>query len=206
MDNTEGSRAIRQIFRARKNLVLRLTDKQMEIVLGSILGDAYIYPRGKICIEHGEKQKNYLFWKFSQLKTAAYPKVSQVVRLDKRTNTQTISWRFFLRQYFRPLRRAFYHKRKKVISKAIKAWMSPLLLAVWYMDDGYLDRGKYPILMTDCYSQQDLNFLQNLLRNKFSLNTLINNRGRLRIRSSSTTRFFNLIGSLIHKNLSYKLP
>jgi hypothetical protein len=30
----------------------------------------------------------------------------------------------------------------------LKPWFSPLLLAVWYMDDGHLDRNTYPLLMT----------------------------------------------------------
>jgi hypothetical protein len=178
----------------------------MKIILGSILGDAYVYPKGKICFEHGNNQKDYLFWKFSQLKSAAYPKVSPVVRHDKRTKKLTVSWRFFLRQYFRPLRRIFYKNRKKVVPKAITPWMSPLLLAVWYMDDGYLEREKYPLLMTECFSLGNLKFLQRILKSKLKLKSLINGKKRIRIKSDSANRFFNLIGPYIHESLSYKLP
>ena len=97
-----------QEFRARKNLRLTLTFRQMSIVLGSVMGDAYIYPLGKICFEHGNAQRGYLEWKYSELKQVAYPKVSRVSRTDKRSGNITTSWRFFLRQYFRPLREEFY--------------------------------------------------------------------------------------------------
>ncbi|MBU1885280.1 hypothetical protein KKE34_01585 [Patescibacteria group bacterium] len=159
-----------------------------------------------MCIEHARSQKEYLFWKYSKLKSAAYPKVAKVVRNDSRTNNQTISWRFFLRQYFRPLRKAFYKNQKKVIPRAIYPWISPLLIAVWYMDDGYLDKKTYPLLMTECFSKSDTNFLVKSLKKKFQLNCFTNNKGRIRIRKQSADRFFNLIEPHIHQKMRYKLP
>ncbi len=203
-DNTEGSWAIIQTFRVRKNLRLCLSKKQMSIILGSVLGDAYIYPKGKICFEHGEKQRNYLLWKFSQLKSAACPKVSQVKRWDNRINKHTISYRFFLRQYFRTLRKIFYPNKKKIIPKQIKAWLSPLLLAVWYMDDGYLERKKYPLLMTESFNSDNLSLLKRILFSKLNIDTKINNRNRIRIKSRN--KFFSLINSHMHESMNYKLP
>ena len=205
MDNTEGSQVITQIYKARKNLVLHLSIRQMSILLGSILGDSYVYPKGKVCFEQGEKQKEYLLWKYSELKSLAYPKVSQVIRLDKRRNIRTISWRFFLRQYFRPLRNAFYEHNKKRIPNSLMKWFSPILLAVWYMDDGYLDR-RNPLLMTDSFSFDDIQRLVIILKRKFQLECLITNKHRIRIRHSSSSKFFHLVEPFIHKELRYKLP
>lgn len=206
MDNTEGSRVITSVFRARKNLELCLTNRQMSIVLGSILGDAYIYPKGKVCFEHSKQQKNYLLWKYKELKNIAYPKVAKVTRKDNRTNQQTISWRFFLRQYFRPLRIVFYQQRKKVVPKNLISWFSPLLLAVWYMDDGHLDRAKYPVLMTECFDNESLKLLTQMLKDKFQLKSIITGKNRLRIKSQNREKFFNLIEPYITKDLKYKLP
>jgi hypothetical protein len=206
MDNTEGSRAISQIFSVRKNLRLHATDHQMAVILGSILGDAYVYPQGKICFEQADFQKEYLFWKYAQLDNLAYPKVSQVIRTDKRTDTQTISWRFFLRQYFRPLRNAFYHESTKKIPSDLQNWMTSELLAVWYMDDGHLDRGKYPELMTESFSQKDVQLLAKMLKNAFDLDCLVTSKRRIRIPSNHSRRFFFLIEPWIHPNLRYKLP
>jgi hypothetical protein len=206
MDNTEGSRAITSVFRARKNLELCLTNRQMSIVLGSILGDAYIYPKGKICFEHSHAQREFLFWKYSELRNLAYSFVAQVRRVDKRTNKPTVSWRFFLRQYFKPLRIAFYQHNRKVIPSDLRSWMSPLLLAVWYMDDGNLDKSKYPILMTENYSKRDLNLLARMLKDSFQLDSKITNKNRIRIKSKSRERFFSLIEPHITKDLRYKLP
>lgn len=206
MDNIEGSQAIFQTFLARKNLKLCVSKQQMYIILGSILGDAYIYPQGKICFEQGEKQKEYLLWKYTQLKTLAYPKIAQVTRLDKPSQRTTTSWRFFLRQYFRPLRQVFYVKHKKIIPISIRDWMTPQLLAVWYMDDGYLDRKKYPVLMTENFSINDLHYVISLLKLKFNLNCNITSKQRIRIQSASAQQFFHLIEPYIHTSLKYKLP
>src|SRR3989344_4119802 len=128
MDNTEGSRAITKVYKARKNLTLVLTDDQLSVILGSVLGDAYIYLQGKICFDHGQDQKGYLEWKYKILKNLAYPKIAKVVRNDIRSNKTTTSYRFFLRQYFRPLRRIFYQNGRKTVPKEIGNYFSPLLL------------------------------------------------------------------------------
>lgn len=205
MDNSEGSRVITSTFRARKNLVLHVTDQQMSIILGSILGDAYIHPQGKICFEQAESHKDYLYWKYAQLKNIAYPKVALVTRLDKRTNQQTRSYRFFLRQYFRPLRKVFYNNRKKVVPSSLQRWMTPLLLSVWYMDDGYLDRS-YPQLMTECFSISDIDFLRKSLKDKFNIESIRTSKKRIQIKSNSTSKFFHLVEPFMHETLGYKLP
>ena len=102
------------ILRVRKRLQLILNDRQQQILVGSILGDAYIYTQGKIQFEQSDKQKEYLFWKFDELKNLAYGRPSFVERTDKRTQRTYGSYRFWLRQYFRQWRQIFYNGKKKV--------------------------------------------------------------------------------------------
>ncbi len=45
------------IFTARKNLKLDVSDRQVQILVGCLLGDAYITKLGKIQIEQSDKQK-----------------------------------------------------------------------------------------------------------------------------------------------------
>lgn len=206
MGNTEGSRVISQVYRTRKNLKLVLSNEQMPIILGSILGDAYVYPLGKICFEQGETQKHYLEWKYGKLKNLAYPKLARVERLDKRNGHKTVSYRFFLKQYFRSLRETFYQRGRKIIPQGIDEWMNPLFISVWYMDDGHLDKGKSPLLATDAFSEKDRALLVTLLEGKFGLQTKITSKGRLRIKKDSASLFFRLVSPWIHLDLSYKLP
>jgi len=207
MGNTEGSRVISQTFFARRNMELRLTEKQMSIVIGSILGDAYVAKKGKICFEHSEGQKNYLLWKYRELENVAYPKVGRVERFDRRTGKTTVSYRFFLRQFFRPLREWFYPTGTKVLPREIDKWLTPLAVSVWYMDDGSLERGKSPLLATESYSVDELNNMVSLLQKKYGLECLVSaKKNRLRIRSNSRAEFFKLIEPYVFKGMRYKLP
>ena len=44
----------------RSNQKLLITDRQLEILMGCLLGDGYIHPRGQIQIAQGSKQSLYL--------------------------------------------------------------------------------------------------------------------------------------------------
>ena len=58
-----------QILVARKNQCLIVNEKEQDILVGSILGDACVLKKGMIQFEHGQKQKEYLEWKYEQLKS-----------------------------------------------------------------------------------------------------------------------------------------
>ena len=58
MGNSEGSLVIPQIYKARRNLILRTSAEQLSIILGSVLGDAYIYPQGKSASSNRLIKKN----------------------------------------------------------------------------------------------------------------------------------------------------
>ena len=49
-----------------------ITKRQYEIILGTIMGDGYIQMTGKknarLRFEHSEKQKDYINWKWQELK------------------------------------------------------------------------------------------------------------------------------------------
>lgn len=206
MGNTEGSQTdIRQIL-IRKNINISLSHDELSIIIGSILGDAYVYPLGKICFEQSNKQSDYLNWKYSRLRRLAYPKIATVSRLDRRNGVVSESERFFLRQYFRKFRQLFYPDGKKTIPiQILEKWLTPLSLAVWYMDDGHLEKHKYPTIATESYRLEDLNKIISLLKYKFRLDCLLSEKKkRLRIRSNSVNQFFNLIFKYMPECMKYK--
>lgn len=197
---------ISQIYKARRNLILRTSADQLSIILGSVLGDAYIYPQGKICFDQSAGQKEYLMWKYESLKNLCYPKVSRVVRFDHRYNKKNVSYRFFSRQYFRPLRHIFYVDGRKIVPKALREVFTPLVLAVWYMDDGHLEHGKYPLFATESFSDLDIKLLTKIIYSNFGIETKIDAKRRIRITSSSKNRFYKLVEPWVNPNLRYKLP
>jgi len=205
MVNTEGSRVLSQQLHIRKHLTYCLTNRQTEILIGSLLGDAYIHPLGKICFEQADSQLEYINWKYAEMQNLAYPKIASVVRFDSRSKKETFSHRFFLRQIFQSWRYIWYPNGHKTLPDNIIEWFTPLTLAVWYMDDGHLEKGLAPLLASENFSLDDVNKLANILSQKFDLKVYVNKNRRIRLSRSSTEDFIRLVEPYILSAMRYKI-
>ena len=191
-----------QELRRRKNQELVVTSRQEEILIGSLLGDAYITVRGQIQFEQSVHQKEYLFWKHQELNSISYKNVSMAKRFDKRYQKENISYRFWTRQYFISWRNKFYVKNKKIVPKDIK--LTPLSLAVWYMDDGCFSDNKC-IIATDGFSKNDIYFLQEFLLEEFNIKSSLKNKSKIMIKKESFNAFFPIIRPYIISSMLYKI-
>ncbi len=187
----------------RRSCRLKLTNRQQEIIVGSILGDAYIYPQGKIQFEHSAKQISYIKWKFAELKSLAYSQPKLIRRKHKLTGKTYSSYRFWLRQYFRPWRKIFYPKGHKIFPDYLK--LTPLMIAVWYMDDGSFSDHVCTI-STESFSTASIFILRKKLRQQYQLPTEVRSNGKIWIRSKDHKKFALLIKKHLHKSMLYKLP
>lgn len=204
MVNTEGSRDLSKELFIRKHIVRVLSDRQMAILTGSLLGDGYIHPLGKICFEQCSLQKSYLLWKYEEFKDFAYPKIAKVSRIDKRNDHTNNSYRFFLKQYFRSWRQVWYPKDIKTIPDNIGQWFTPLSLAVWYMDDGHLFKGKQPLIASECFTREDLLKMINILHS-WGIEVKLRTNNRMWILQSSVNNFMKLISPYIVNSMKYKI-
>ena len=199
------------IFTARKKQFISVSDRQMEILAGCLLGDGYIFKRGTIQIEQGERQKDYLFWKYEELKSIRSGKVGKVIR-KKKSGIITSSYRFFSRQYFRVWRRSMYKNGRKIIPPSVLDLITPLSLAIWYMDDGFKKNDYSIIIATDSFSIASLKKLRLMLQDKWFINTRVAIKTtagkrfrRLTIGSYDLVRFFELIRPYIIPSMRYKI-
>jgi recombination protein RecA len=113
----------------------RLSDQQWQVVLGSLMGDGNLSPnlRGRSGVRfrlgHGAQQIDYLDWKVSLLGNIAASR-----RVDARGAAFAD---FTALPELEELRRAVYlGDGKKHLSWDYLKALTPLALAVWYMDDG----------------------------------------------------------------------
>ena len=120
----------KMIFTARKNLKLDVSDKQIEILVGCLLGDAYLTKLGKIQIEQSEKQKEYIDWKYQELASISYSSPKEVIRFEQSDNRVTKSFRFWTRQYFRSWREKFYCGNRKIFPKDLINFITPLIAGI----------------------------------------------------------------------------
>lgn len=191
------------------NTVGSLTKKQKEIVVGCLLGDGYLrlLPGKKdafLEINHSYKAKAYVDWKYELLKkiVLSKPKIRKQNKDKKK-----LAYRFFTQEHpdLTNLWQEFYKNNKKTIPKNFS--LTPLELAIWYMDDGsktkkgdlYLNCQSFDIL-----SQKRLLHALRLLKIKARLNK-DKQYYRIRIFKESRRRFFEIIKPYIHPTLSYKV-
>jgi len=194
----------------------KILDRQNAIIIGSLLGDGYLDKNryGSICLEVKQKSdhKDYIFWLWKELKNLCGRQPSQ-----RKDNHQ---WRLLTRygkelKFYHDL---FYKNRKKIIRKdIIRILKHPLSLAIWYMDDGTLDRrvhNHYAYrFATHCFSKAEQKILVAALYENFGLKVTIQKttmrgkkRYRLYIGKDSRDKFETLIRPYIVQSFRYKLP
>ena len=203
MGNPVGSLEVPNVLQARKRLLLELSQRQKEILIGCVLGDAYISPLGKIRIEQSTKQREYVDWKYQELRSLCYPAQPREIIHILPTGKQHTSVFFLLRQYFRSWRSIFYEGRVKIFPRDLP--VSPLSLAVWYMDDGCWT-GKKALICAESFDGIYSENMQKALMDQYGIETVVGKNGRLVIRKKFHDQFFSLISPYIIPSMKYKLP
>lgn len=127
---------------------MKLSTRQKEILFGMVLGDAYVQKTGKnnsrLRLEHSLKQKDYIDWKYNQFQNVFQSKPVSVKRVHPKTKRmyEYLRLQSHSSPVFGKLQKTFYNTDgKKILPENLqKILMSPLTIAVWYMDDGYYDK------------------------------------------------------------------
>jgi hypothetical protein len=189
------------------NTVGSLTQLQRSIIIGTVLGDGYlrIVPRRKnafLEINHTIHQKEYVDWKYKMLESVC--KSGPVIR---KGNGNRIAYRFTTRQHeeISEIYGKFYVGKEKVIPNDLN--LDPLMLAVWYMDDGSKCRESDVYLNTQQFKMEDQNKCRFFLKRLEIESTLNKDKGywRIRIKKSSLPTFFKTISPYIVPCMQYKL-
>lgn len=194
-----------------------MTQKQKDIAIGMILGDAYLQKTGKqnarLRLEQGISQRDYLEWKVSQLKNYFQSKIKVLERNNPIWNKtyQYVRIQSTASPDFGKLRRIFYIDSQKIIPKTMAMiFKSPLSLAVWFMDDGYYyQRDKIAYLYIPNFDKESMKYLLETLKHNFSLLPIPKKkkRGSVLIFSvKETQRLLSLIQKYIISSMRYKLP
>ena len=126
-------------------------------------------------VEHGLAQRDYVDWLYhifvSWVRTPPQEKLQPWRgRVDRKVWFQTVSHpalRFYGQQ--------FYRGTRKVVPKIIHRMLTPLALAVWFMDDGSVKSKDHKSLLlnTQAFDRSDLEILRDALERKFGLATTL---------------------------------
>lgn len=193
---------------------LKISSRQKQIIIGKLLGDGHLETANgktyRLKIEHSFSQRAYVDWLYQELKlfASAEPKL-------KLQNVNGVEYKkyWFNTGYsgsFRFYAQQFYHNNKKVVPKLINRWLTPLTLAVWFMDDGSIKsrecQGK--ILNTQSFDVDDINRLRQALMANFSIQTSLRKQKegfQIYILAGEVKKLRQSISKYIVPSMQYKL-
>ena len=206
MDNAVGSREVMScVVVSKKHQILKLTSDEFAILLGSMLGDGYITKKGRIQIEQSKRQGEYIQWKYSNLKRILSTNLLSATR-KRVPDIITYSYRFWTKQYFHSWRELFYPAGIKIIPAGIISLLSPLALAVWFMDDGFLRKKDAVGIATETFSEKELTELVQEFFRQYGMKVSVVKRRRLYFGRKATQQFIKIISPYIIPAMRYKLP
>jgi len=191
------------------------SSREKEIIIGTILGDAHIAllkTHARLEVNHSEKQKNYVLWKYKEFKNIVGAKPHEIHIADERYNKTYTQWRFSSKVHpeLTEFHQLFYKNRKKIIPKNIGSLLiSPLSLAVWFMDDGGRRNDSYGLFLnTLSFTEDEHKVLIKVLKENFSLDCRmhwIQDGYRIYIPSSEAQKFCTLVYPHMLTSMHYKL-
>jgi recombination protein RecA len=199
----------------------RLSDQQMQLILGSLMGDGNLSPnrRGRsetrFRMGHGAKQAAYLDWKVSLLANIGC--------------TRTSNAKGAVFADFTPLPElaevhdaVYFGDGKKHLSWDYLKQLTPFALAVWYLDDGCFTHrskglqertqggtGRIEICVEAMSPGSRVRLVQHL-RDTYGLDVKLGVRGKrpqafLRFTTSASEKFQKLVAPFVHPSMQYKL-
>ena len=195
----------------------RLSEFQWEVLLGGLMGDGALSPTrsghgARYRFGHGAKQATYADWKaslFANIGTSRSTNVKDAVFHDVRPLPELAE-----------LREGVYVGGRKVLSEDYLKALTPLSLAIWYMDDGgFTIRSKGVQERTTggtcraeiCVQAFDEGSRQRLaayLRDTWDLQVKLVDRGGqaiLQFPTAETTKLHALVAPFVHPSMDYKL-
>ena len=195
-----------------------LTKEQIEMIVGTLLGDGCIAPHGRknksyrLLIGHCEKQKDLVLYKKAILGNL----VNQIrIQEDKRKNSIMYNFTTITHHELKKYYDLFYDNGKKIIKDELINYLTPRSLAFWIMDDGSSGKNQNKVtlrLHTESFTEQENIKLQTILKIGFDIKSKVckfnrNNKEYcyLSINKENTLKLSKLTESYFIDCMKYKI-
>lgn len=196
----------------------------ISIIIGALLGDGHMEKRGaglgvRIKFEQSSKNVEYLMWFHSYLSTRGYCRLEKPLMKKRIKKDGLVIYHYLVNSYtftsFSWLHDMFYlrdvqtNKLKKTIPLNLTELLTPLALAIWFMDDGS-KLGQGVKISTNCFSKEEIEFLSLIIKNKFNIETNIHIAGKgegftLYIPKKYMPLFSQIVKPYMLSSMTYKL-
>ncbi|MDO8729221.1 MAG: LAGLIDADG endonuclease [bacterium] len=196
----------------------KFSSHQVDVIVGSLLGDARLECRSvgkrspitaRFRVHHGEKQKEYVFWKYEILKDFVSIAPREISWINPKRNLHEISWYFHTKslEELGILYHFFYKSGTKILPEEIFSFLTPRMIAVWFMDDGS-NNGESLTLNTHGFSKEDQMCIVDFFKELFDISpTIVKDRTKWKIAigRKDFRKFISLIEPYIIPAMSYKI-
>jgi len=155
-----------------------LSDQCKTIVLGSVLGDGSLkiqkpYKNARFSFRHSVQQQDYFFWKVQQLKEISGEKCWWK-QAPNGYGGEMLRYQSLALEQLTELCRLTHKHNQIVIRRRWLNHLTPLSLAVWWLDDGSLiGNGKRGVICTDPFSFEAQKILAQYLSKVWNIKTAI---------------------------------
>lgn len=198
-----------------RNSEQNLSPKQLEFILGSLLGDASIKFGGRIgnknaflCISQTDKALTE--FKYKIIKN--FVKIPIKIYYDKRPNRKPIYYFYTISHpLFTKMYREIYINGVKTITKEWLDKLTPFSLAIWYMDDGSVTRNNHNMrISTESFSYKEHVLIKEYFERRWGISAIIKQSPKegkfiLSFQAEERDEFFKLIEPFIISEMQYKL-
>lgn len=194
---------------------LKLNRKQRSIIVGTLLGDGHLETQNhgrtyRLKIEHSSKQAFYVDWLYEQLKDWVMTSPKSKQKLLKGVQHENYGFQTLSVGQLRFYGKNFYDSQaRKCLPRQLGKWLTPLALAIWFMDDGS-SKSKFHkavILNTHCFTKRELRLVQDVLMKNFAIETTLRNQReglQILIAGKSAESFIKLIQPYVLPDFYYK--
>ena len=145
----------------------KITKESRNLLIALLLGDGTICNNNVFKLAHSETQKDYLEWKIKQLNDSGIRNCglkSYVKKCGYTTGGLVYYTQLNIIPFIKVLRRIFYKPNKVLGNRKILNRLNDRGIAIWYMDDGYINIRKdktgrpmgFYIKISTCLPKQEL--------------------------------------------------
>lgn len=193
---------------------LRMTARQKRLIEGMLLGDGHLErQRGALCsrlkVEHSVRQSSYVDWKYTEWRDwVRTPPKMRTRRNRLGTSSVNMAFSTLSHDELETVRKRFYVDGRKTVPEDL--FLTPLSLAVWFMDDGSRKsgqcRGVY--FNTQSYTHEEIELLRVLLERDANVRTSVRRQRdglQIYVPSSSVGTLASFIDAYVLPSMRYKL-
>ena len=159
------------------------------LLIAMLLGDGTISNNYVFKLAHSEKQKEYLEWKVKQLNEHGIRNngvKSYIKTKDYGTSTIVYYTQLNIVPFIKVLRRVVYKNKKIIGNRKLLNRLTPMGIAIWYMDDGHINIRKskdgrihgFYIKISTCEPKEEVQTIINYFKEVWNIKFYLFHEGK----------------------------